>query len=731
MPGKIMLHRSSSRLAYLPVKKQDNQPLFVTTDQIKEEVQQRLFQKISVSKPNTKKRGIWQRIMKSETFEHLTTASLICNALWICIDTDLNKAETTLDSHIVFQLGENLFCAFFLFEWLAKALSWVDIISACLKDGWFVFDGVIVSLMVVETWILSSLMLIRGTSMRNSSASNASMLRMARLMRLSRLLRLGRLLRFMPELLIMLRGLKAAMRSVVYTIIFLTLFLFVAGILFTQLSMDTPLKEVYFPNIMSSMYFLLINGTLLLNTDAKSLELSTLGNLELSVAFFVVVVVSAVLMMNVLIGMLCQVISNVASSEREEIRIKTIRSTLEEVMHEIDDDNSGTVTRRKMNHILDLPRVEAKLCECGVNPKDLVNLSDWIFQSKELVLEESPVATTGGRNLYRQGTGDSLASATRHRSGTLSESVDSECSNQSPRNTRNRSKEGAETDSASSPGRPRDKQNRPKIGKRYYNRTDEGTDRELTLKDFIEVVLELRGSNLACQKNIMDLRRHIDTCVLENDLRIKNVQSAVDEVASRTKMLYYKLERDREVRRQRAMAMWPDKMQEFLAREEILDDSCEASCGVVLSACKNGTAGFARTGHGDEGFGVREASHVVKLGFSMDSLPAEVSFGDIKLDIEETLDTNGDEYMANGHGDLGEGLLNGSSRVGLDSAPGIIVPSCSVVHECSGDVYTDTSCLLGGFSPTKRPAQAQSWTEHRSDGIAAERTLAKRCCGDH
>eukprot|EP00419_Tripos_fusus_P050768 CAMPEP_0172840548 /NCGR_PEP_ID=MMETSP1075-20121228/29406_1 /TAXON_ID=2916 /ORGANISM="Ceratium fusus, Strain PA161109" /LENGTH=63 /DNA_ID=CAMNT_0013684405 /DNA_START=154 /DNA_END=342 /DNA_ORIENTATION=+ len=46
---------------------------------------------------------------------------------------------------------------------------------------------------------------------------NASILRMARLLRLTRLFRMARLLRAMPELLILVKGMAAAMRSVVFT----------------------------------------------------------------------------------------------------------------------------------------------------------------------------------------------------------------------------------------------------------------------------------------------------------------------------------------------------------------------------------------------------------------------------------------------------------------------------------------------------------------------------------
>eukprot|EP00971_Amphidinium_carterae_P155775 3088848-Amphidinium_carterae.1 len=45
------------------------------------------------------------------------------NAIWIAVDTDYNQAEILLEAHPVFQIAEHFFCAFFVFEWLARFMS--------------------------------------------------------------------------------------------------------------------------------------------------------------------------------------------------------------------------------------------------------------------------------------------------------------------------------------------------------------------------------------------------------------------------------------------------------------------------------------------------------------------------------------------------------------------------------------------------------------------------------
>merc|ERR1712086_1005928 len=111
---------------------------------------------------------------------------------------------------------------------------------SAFKDKWFVFDTFLVCTMVLETWIMS--IIILSTSDRDGGGGglgNASVLRIARLMRLTRMARMARLLRAFPELLILIKGMVASMRSVFTTLFLLVLFLYVFGIAFAQLTSDT------------------------------------------------------------------------------------------------------------------------------------------------------------------------------------------------------------------------------------------------------------------------------------------------------------------------------------------------------------------------------------------------------------------------------------------------------------------------------------------------------------
>merc|ERR1719454_1643773 len=104
-------------------------------------------------------------------------------------------------------------------------------------------------MMVLETWLFTIALLVFMPGGGGSGAGNAGIMRLARLMRLSRMARMGKLLRVMPELLIMLKGMKAATRSVFFTLLLLVVIMYVFAIAFVQLSDDTDVGASYFDTV--------------------------------------------------------------------------------------------------------------------------------------------------------------------------------------------------------------------------------------------------------------------------------------------------------------------------------------------------------------------------------------------------------------------------------------------------------------------------------------------------
>merc|ERR1740123_1249566 len=250
--------------------------------------------------------------------EQVTLSVIAFNAIWIAIDTDLNPAEVIIDADPIFQVAENMFCTFFVFEWAVRFIAFRRKRDG-LRDKWFTFDFVLVFTMVLETWVMT-IVSIFSAGGANGALGNASILRVARLLRLSRMARMARLLRAMPELMILIKGMVAAMRSVFFTLFLLVIIMYVFAIAFTQVCDETDIGQDKFKTVPQSMYTLLLYGTLLDDVGYLSNKLGK-ESFILTTMFFFFVLLAALTVMNMLIGVLCEVVSAVAATEREEMLV--------------------------------------------------------------------------------------------------------------------------------------------------------------------------------------------------------------------------------------------------------------------------------------------------------------------------------------------------------------------------------------------------------------------------
>lgn len=335
----------------------------------------------------------WSWIAKHPVFENVTLAVIAFNAIYIAIDTDWNKAEplsptntySLTESGVFFQLMEHAFCTYFTCEWIVRFMAFKKK-SNGLRDGWFVFDSCLVFMMVMETWVLLIVMAAAGGG-GDSPIQGASILRLFRLLRLSRLMRM---LKSFPELMILLKGMATAMKSVAYVMGLLVLVTYVFAIAFTQLAVGTDFGYTFCANVSHSMYTLLLYATFLDDlsafTDAQREEMWPLLMLT-----FIFISLAALTVMNMLIGVLCEVISAVAESERADIRMETLSFKMREVMTLLDENKNGLVCYEEFVNIIQNTEAIKVLDDVGVDPVCVVDFAELFFyedgQPVELTFE--------------------------------------------------------------------------------------------------------------------------------------------------------------------------------------------------------------------------------------------------------------------------------------------------------------------------------------------------------
>jgi len=355
-----------------------------TVSDMKSIIREELENREAVEEANQdryKDTGVFQCIARSNVFEHLTTSMIVIYSVWLAVDIDYNPRVVNTDTSSVFFWVEQFFCCFFVLEvsirFLAFSSTW-----RWSRDFWFLFDLFLVMSMAIQVWLLPLLDSMLQSNHVGTIFADTGIIRVARLLRLSRLLRMSQLLHLFPEVLILVKAIAAALRSVVFTLALLLMILYVFAIAFTQLTRGTGCARQYFSSVPASMQTLFISGALLDEVGTLMNDLLA-ENLYFSLTLmYTFVIMSAITVMNMLIGVMCEVISAVASAEKEAIQVQWLRKVLERVAGGPDK----RINQQKFFEILRDEGAANAMKGIGI---DLISLVDFA----ELIFEESGDAT--------------------------------------------------------------------------------------------------------------------------------------------------------------------------------------------------------------------------------------------------------------------------------------------------------------------------------------------------
>lgn len=301
--------------------------------------------------------GCMQSIARSSNFENATFLVILLNALWIAIDTDYNDAVVLIDADRVFFITENLFCSYFTFELLIRIGSFRNK-RDCVRDKSIVFDSVLLTGMIIETWVITVILLAMGSSSGSYAAGlgNFSILRMARLVKMLRMARMARLLRMVPELVVIVKSIGVAFRSVGFFLLLMVIILYVFAVFFRSVTKDTPIGKQYFDNVLIAMNSLLLDGVLPLY--ARLIRDVSEANILFWPLMIIFILLASVTVMNMLVGVLVEVVRVVAERERESMTVIHVTNELREVMHNfMQDQNEGERLSGKRTSVVGLIKV--------------------------------------------------------------------------------------------------------------------------------------------------------------------------------------------------------------------------------------------------------------------------------------------------------------------------------------------------------------------------------------
>lgn len=314
--------------------------------------------------------GYFQVIARSGIFGHVTLLVIAANAAYMGIDAELNTATTFSDTDWWFLVCEYFFVVFFTLEWTVRFGAFA-VKYDCLKDAWFKFDSALLMVIWFETFVLPSLLAIFDGIPVSS----------IKLFRLFRLARLVRIMRAFPELVTMIQGMLAATRAVGSAMVLLVIAIYAWGITMNTLLKDDETVKKYWSTIPASMMTLMANGTLgdSIGTILRLIQ----HNGPALVLLILFIVFSALTVLNMLVGVLCEVVAEVAAAEHSNAVMIKLKGSLLVMLRRIDEDGSGFIDKNELMGIMRDANALAVMQDLNISAKNFIEMIDMHYASND------------------------------------------------------------------------------------------------------------------------------------------------------------------------------------------------------------------------------------------------------------------------------------------------------------------------------------------------------------
>lgn len=341
--------------------------------------------------------NVFGRLASHRYFEGTTMVVILLNALCIGIEADdsarFYKPTKLYEGPAFFIVTEVFFAVFFTTELVIRFFAFKQK-RKCFVDAWFIFDLLLVVMMDVETFVLPLI---------ESTGSPLAMLSTLRLLRLLRVSRMAKLMKTFPELMLIVKGLAAAVRAVSWTLVVLVMILFVWSIVFTSIyhqgfATDEEVAErieSLFGNLSKSAFSLIIMGTLLDEVTYCCNMIRQSGELVMLGVFIVFIVISSFMMLNMLLGILVEVVANTAEGEKNKEKNTIVRQAMAAVLNDLGVEGTG-ISQQKFLSMSNNPKLLKDLQELGIKPKHFQLISKILFDNKDArSKDKKPTLLTG------------------------------------------------------------------------------------------------------------------------------------------------------------------------------------------------------------------------------------------------------------------------------------------------------------------------------------------------
>jgi hypothetical protein len=366
----------SPQTSEIPAARQE---FFPNVERMKLQLIEKLHKAQSHAEDSYAPTGFFADLARNDRFQNAAFVIIALNVLWISIDVDQNKALVLCNAPLPFQLVNNAFCLAFTIEIFVRFMAY-KCKEDCIRDGWFVFDAVLVALMIWETWIEVAIYLLMGHASENSYAMQV--VRLFRVLRLTRIARLARVLRQIPELSILLKGMVMAMRAVGAILLLLVAIIYVFAILFTQQLSGTEAGEGCFENVPQAAHCLMINGVF--SEQHEFIQKMLDADWTYYVTILLYLLLASTTVMNMLIAILCEVMAVTAQVEHAEIGVESVKAVINRLIPHASGP-SQIVTRKDFVALMERPDAIESFAREGIDVLALLDCAPVIFKEHHAI----------------------------------------------------------------------------------------------------------------------------------------------------------------------------------------------------------------------------------------------------------------------------------------------------------------------------------------------------------
>lgn len=214
-------------------------------------------------------------------------------------------------------------------------------------------------------------------------AETSSILRIARVMRILRTARIAKLVRYMPELVILLKGMLSACRSVFFTLLLLILVTYVFAITITEVSRGTSLETDLFSGLWHTILTLIVQ-CVMPDLEARFKD-AALENWFVGLLWLTFIMFGTYIVMGLLVGILVETVKTVATFERKQLDIDFAQNVLWELITETcaDQDGDNRISQVEFAQLLARPEAAKALTALGVDVSSALDYGHLLFEDGE------------------------------------------------------------------------------------------------------------------------------------------------------------------------------------------------------------------------------------------------------------------------------------------------------------------------------------------------------------